>query len=332
MDNHQKKKLLYRYFSGRATPLEETGIETWLSDPDHQEYFFEILEDWERTHPQFQPDQEQALQRLQHSVKQTKTKNNRNKKNEKTDKSFHWLWKTVAGLAFLLIAGFLLKDTLLYKTYRSDYGMTQNIHLPDGTEVNLNANSTLRASRWIKWLPIREVWITGEAYFSVKKTKDKRAFVVHTPQLNVEVLGTKFNIRDRNESAKVVLQEGKVKVICTAENKGSALLEKTGDIAEITAGSSKMITRQADPTLHTVWKDKQLKFEEAPLSIVLESIREYYGVKIISPDSALLERRFSGTLPNDNLEIILRSLNNIYASEFTPEIEETMAVKTETSE
>jgi len=56
------------------------------------------------------------------------------------------------------------------------------------------------------------------------------------------------------------------------------------------------------------------------LSEVLKSIREYYGVNIISSDTALLQRKFSGTLPNDNLEIILKSLKSIYNSEFTPEV------------
>src|SRR5690625_727006 len=326
MEDHQKKKLLYRYFSGRATPLEESRIEAWLSEADHQEYFFETLESWERTHPQFVPNQEGALQRMQRNVRQTDPRNIRDKKKDAVNTSFHWFWKIVAGLIIVLITGFLLKDKLLYKTYRADYGMTQIVHLPDGTEIHLNANSTLRASRWMKWLPTREVWVTGEAYFSVKQTPDRRIFMVHTPQLDVEVLGTKFNIRDRNESAKVVLQEGKVKVMCTSENKGFALLEEAGDIAEVSRGRN-MTTRQEDPTLHTVWKEKKLKFEETALSEVLKSIREYYGIGIIAPDTTLLQRKFTGTLPNDNLEIVLRSLNNIYSSEFIPQIKNPITAK-----
>lgn len=326
MEDHQKKKLLYRYFSGRATPLEESRIEAWLFKADHQEYFFEALESWERSQPQFVPDQDKALLRLQGNARQTDPRNTRDKKRGDPNITFHWFWKIVAGLAIVLITGFLLKDPLLYKTYHVDYGMTQIVHLPDGTEIHLNANSTLRASRWMKWLPTREVWVTGEAYFSVKQTPDRRIFMVHTPQLDVEVLGTKFNIRDRNESAKVVLQEGKVKVMCTSENKGFALLEEAGDIAEVSRGRN-MTTRQEDPTLHTVWKEKKLKFEETALSEVLKSIREYYGIGIIAPDTTLLQRKFTGTLPNDNLEIVLRSLNNIYSSEFIPQIKNPITAK-----
>src|SRR5690625_3679105 len=132
------------------------------------------------------------------------------REDKKTSKSYFWVWKSVAGVLLIGLLVFFLKETLIYKTYHADYGDTRTVHLADGSVVNLNANSTLRVSRWMKWRSVREVWVTGEAYFSVKSTSDQRYFLVHTPQLNVEVLGTKFNIKDRYKSAKVVLQEGKV--------------------------------------------------------------------------------------------------------------------------
>lgn len=321
MEDHQKKKLLIRYFSGQTTPLEDSVIESRMSDPEFREYFFEILEDWERTHPQFIPDQEKALERLEQSFSESRDAGHHNDRaDKKTMKSYFWVWRSVAGVLLIGLLAFFFKETLLYKTYRADYGDTRTVRLSDGSVVDLNANSTLRVSRWMNWQTVREVWVTGEAYFSVKSTADRRCFLVHTPQLNVEVLGTKFNIKDRDKSAKVVLQEGKVRVRCNEKDKGIALLENTGEVAELNIESDKMVTRRVDPSFHTVWKEKKLKFEEAYLSVVLESIREYYGVDIISSDTALLQRKFSGTLPNDNLDIILRSLKNIYDSEFTPEV------------
>lgn len=330
MEDHQKKKLLFRYFSGHTTPLEDSVIESWMSDPEFREYFFEILEDWERAYPQFIPDQEKALERLELSFSHTLTSVHRmRREDEKSSKSYFWVWKSVAGIFLIGFLVFFFKEALIYKTYHADYGDTRTVHLSDGSVVNLNANSTLRVSRWMNWRSVREVWVTGEAYFSVKSTSDHRYFLVHTPQLNVEVLGTKFNIKDRHKSAKVVLQEGKVRVRCLEEDKGIALLENTGEVAELNFESDKMVTRRDDPSFYTVWKDKKLRFEEAYLSVVLESIREYYGVDIISSDTALLQRKFSGTLPNDNLEIILKSLKSIYDSDFIPEVAQVSGRKSE---
>ena len=116
-------------------------------------------------------------------------------------------------LLVALLIGFLLRNSVPDETVvATQYGETQEFTLPDGTEVFLNANSTLRYSA--DETP-REVWLEGEAYFQVVKQKNgltKRAddFRVHTQNLTVRVLGTRFVVDSRKEQ--VVLDEGKVEV------------------------------------------------------------------------------------------------------------------------
>ena len=101
-------------------------------------------------------------------------------------------------------------NTNLYKT---DFAQIKHITLPDGSKVTLNANSELKLS--LDWSDKgdRQVWLDGEAYFEVeKKPATHQKFVVHTKDIDVEVLGTKFNVNTRHEKAIVSLEEGKIKL------------------------------------------------------------------------------------------------------------------------
>lgn len=319
--NQMDRAFLIRYFSGGVTPLERSRMEKWLSDEDNLEYFYEVLEEWERGNAQFLPDQSMALKRLNQQVNQESSKLEISRPNKTKGRGFtrKWgLWLAVASVFMLLVLGFLTRDYIQYKTYKTGFGMTRNIHLADGSEVVLNANSSLRVSRWMNWTASREAWVTGEAYFSVQKKNDHTKFNVYTSQLTVEVLGTKFNISDRNETARVVLQEGKVKVASRKKEKEVAVLEEEGDFAEVNETSEVMVTRNVDTALYMTWKEKQLKFVDAPLPEVLSEIGAYYGNRIVCSDSGILRKQFTGTLPNDDMAIILKALSNIYRAEFTP--------------
>ena len=97
-------------------------------------------------------------------------------------------------------------------TYVTRYGETQTILLPDSSTVLLNANSRLTLST--DWTDTREVWLEGEAFFRVRKIKritspasaEHVKFIVRTDRLNVEVLGTEFNVRQRSEKTAVLLK------------------------------------------------------------------------------------------------------------------------------
>ncbi|MBY5959505.1 FecR domain-containing protein [Membranicola marinus] len=320
--NQMERALLIRYFSGGVTPLEKSRVENWLSDDVNLEYFYEVLEEWERGSAQFIPDQTAALDRFTQRINQHPSEGKKKSSHDNNNRGFihRWgLWLAVASILMLLMIGVGLKDSLMYETYQTGYGMTQKVQLADGSEVVLNANSSLRVSRWMNWTATREAWVTGEAYFSVKRTPTPKKFIVYTAQLSVEVLGTKFNIKDRDNTARVVLREGKVKVASRKEQKEVAVLAEEGDYAEMTDSSEVFVTKKVDPELYTTWKEKQLKFVDAPLPKVLSEIGSYYGNHIICRDSATMQKQFTGTLPNDDLTIILKTLGNIYRTEFLPQ-------------
>ena len=318
-DNPVDKRLLFRYFSGRATVMEQSEIKKWLEQENNYEVFFDTLRTWEISNLQYLPDSNTGYENLQKKIQRLETEGQQDSRLTRSIWRGMRIWSMIACVGVLFLVGFLFRERLLYRTITTTYAETRAIVLNDESKIVLNANSSVRIPRFVDWYQDREVWITGEAFFTVQKKTDRQKFIVHTPELNVEVLGTSFNVNSRNKKTKVVLEKGKVRVVSNIDtHKTLAILEQTGDFVETDGEMSDIITGQVDYSLYTIWQDRMLKFDKTPLSQVLQSINDFYGVVIQCADSTILARNFSGTLPNDNLDIILRSLSNIYSTEFTP--------------
>lgn len=319
MNTKIDKELLFRYFSGTTTPLENTEISQWLEQENSEEQFYLYLEKWERHNTQYRPDKDRVFSKFKkslHSDSSSKTGRSGDIRHL-TNGGFQKKWWIVAAsVLFLAVITIITHDRILYKDYVTKYGETMTIVLDDESQVVLNANTRLKVPRLLGYYNTREVWVSGEAFFNVSKKENHQKFIVHTNNLDVEVLGTRFNVTDRRETTRVVLQEGKVRVVAHRDEGEMALLEESGDYAEVKEASPEIITRKVDESLYTAWQDRRLKFQEAALSQVLETIEDYYGVRLSTRDTTLVDRKFSGTLPNNDLDIILQALSNIYGSEF----------------
>lgn len=309
------RKHLYRYFAGRATILEQAEIEQWLKNGDNYEEFFDALCEWEISNPQYQPNLNVGYEDFQRKVEGVNnTEDNLNRGPAWNQKG--WLLM-IASVLMVLIIGYLMRDQLLYRNVNTGFAETRTVTLYEDSKIVLNANSSIKIPRFIQWHEHREVWLTGEAFFNIQKSSTQSKFVVQTDHLKVEVLGTSFNVNARRERTKVVLEEGSVRVMARRDTGAAlALLNESGDFVESDGHHSDVVVGQVDHSLYTAWQDRKLKFENATVVEVLQSIDEFYGVTIRCADPDILERNFSGTLPNDNLDIVLRSLSNIYETTF----------------
>lgn len=127
-------------------------------------------------------------------------------------------WKVAACFAFIILSAayFLFGNQKV--TYTTKYGQKKEIVLPDNSKVILNGNSSLTLSRNWTSTSKREVWLAGEAFFNVFHTKNHQEFVVYTSQnFNIQVLGTAFNVANRENITKVALKE--VTSACTSQKK-----------------------------------------------------------------------------------------------------------------
>lgn len=320
MNKEINKEILFKYFSGMTTPLENRRIEYWLEKGNNEEVFYLYLDEWERANAQYIPDRERVFLSFKNKLNFEDGKNRKVNFWSLNSQSMNkWRWAIAVSVAFVVVVFFLLKDHILYKNYSTEFGETMTLILDDNSQVVLNADTQLKVPRWINYSRDREVWMTGEAFFNVSKKENHRKFLVHTDQLSVEVIGTRFNVTDRHNATKVVLQEGKVRVVANNTDREEAMLDKSGDYAEVNKENDKIITKTVDESLYTIWQEKRLKFENTPLPDVIRTIEDYYGIRVVASDTSLTRRNFSGTLPNNDLQVILEALSNIYSSEFKGE-------------
>ena len=228
----------------------------------------------------------------------------------------HW-YKVAAVLGgLLLLAGItyrLVSSRHELITRHTAFGQTITIELPDHSIVNLNGNSTLKyASAW-NTENTREVWLDGEAYFSVVHTAKKQKFVVRTSdKVNVEVLGTEFNVSNRKSRTQVVLSSGKVRLNIKEAVQTGQVTMKPGELVELASYSDQYLKKEVNPQVYTSWKDKILLFDNTPLKEVARNLEETYGLQVQLSDASLSEMKVSGSAPIDNLDVFFAGLSRTF--------------------
>ncbi len=212
------------------------------------------------------------------------------------------------------IVGFILVASLMLwwmqqggeQVYTTAYGETSTVQLPDGSVATLNANSTLKIPGSWQGRQAREVWLEGEAFFQVEKTSKEDnltkklpyKFIVHSREVAVEVLGTRFNVNTRREKVQVVLNSGKVSVKWN-ENE---LMMQPGDLVEVHHRKGQVIQKLVQPELYSSWKDGRLLCNATPIGELARTIEERFGYQVVLLDSGLSDIRVSGTIPMDHIE------------------------------
>ena len=188
------------------------------------------------------------------------------------------------------------------------YGEVKKIKLPDGSEVMLNGNSSIKyLSKWEEGND-REVWVEGEAFFKVSKIKRNSIrvkFITHTPQLDILVLGTKYNVNARRGKTKVMLVEGKIQLKSFSSKHAQTMEMKPGEFATSLASIEKADIYRAKPELYDAWTRRQFMFENAPLTEVAATIEDTYGLKLIFEDSEMADYRFTANFQNENVETLI---------------------------
>lgn len=226
--------------------------------------------------------------------------------------SFWYRAAAITGIMLLGMAVWWLFGKEQRIEYVTGYGETQKILLPDSSSVVLNANSRLSFNdHWNTDLP-REVWLDGEAYFSVVHTRNHQRFRVKvTDDLQVEVLGTEFNVNDRREKAQIVLSRGKVRLDIQSIDQPQTLTMKPGELVEFSEKDKTLFKKQVNPEQYVAWRHQMMVFEETTLQDIANQLEDNYGVSITIKDATLASTKLTGAFPTRNIEMVLSSLPTI---------------------
>ncbi len=215
-----------------------------------------------------------------------------------------WRWMAAACILLMLGAGMVIVRMLPMRPQLvTQYGQLSVQRLPDGSEVTLNANSKLRYFKTWDDGTDREVWIEGEAFFHVSKTKLKSRFIVHTDRFDIVVTGTQFNVVNRRGNANVMLREGSV-ILHTRE--GEEMQMVPGDFVQWDREQLKKNAVKSDSLL--AWKEHKLIFDKTPLRDVVGIIEEQYGVRVTLQDESIADSTITGIMQNNNLDVLLQAL------------------------
>lgn len=191
------------------------------------------------------------------------------------------------------------------------YGESRTLFLPDSSKVTLNSNSKVSYSTSLLSKANREVFLEGEAYFSVVHKEDDEKFVVHTGELNVEVLGTKFNVNSRRGNTKVILQEGKVKLNMIGDDQNKDLIMTPGEYVEFTQ-KGELTRKTVDANNYLEWRNNRLVFVGTPLTEIAQLLEDNYGYEVTFESDSVRYRKFTGSSSSVEIEELLEKLARVY--------------------
>ncbi|PXX23719.1 FecR family protein [Arenibacter sp. ARW7G5Y1] len=203
-----------------------------------------------------------------------------------------------------------IKEGLVYNELSIPYGQKFSLVLSDGTLVHLNAGSTLKYP--VKFIEgqIRQVYLKGEAFFDVF-SDGEHPFVVSNEDMNIRVLGTKFNVSAYPEDKEIntVLVEGLVSLYGPDEvydEVKSALLEP-GYKAEWDRFYKKISYEMVDTDVYTGWMDGKLVIRKMPFDHILKKLQRQYMVVIDNKYKELDKRTFTATFDVETIEEVLKT-------------------------
>ncbi|MDX1461430.1 MAG: FecR domain-containing protein [Marinirhabdus sp.] len=200
---------------------------------------------------------------------------------------------SVVVLACIAYYGFFQNTNTTYTTAAAE---KRSLRLPDASEVVLNASSEIEFDE-SNWSDKRWVALEGEAYFKVAKGK---TFDVETSQGTVTVLGTQFNVKQRDTYFEVLCYEGLVQVATM----DTVFKLSAGDGIVVNNGQFR---NSKTPDIAPKWTETASSFEAIQLFRVFNELERQFGVTIQynGPKKVLL---FTGGFPHDNLENALKAV------------------------
>lgn len=299
------------YLQGEATGEQTLAASEWLKVAENLEVYRQLEKLNSLTADL------QAMGKF--DVQQAKQKVLKKYRNQKWLVIANWTQRIAAVLFIpVLLAGiwYYLQQDELRKNLTSllvnqeivtQPGTKTHLFLPDSTEVWLNASSTLRFPSVFAGED-RRIKLDGEAYFKVFKNKNK-PFIVETSHLEVEALGTAFNLSAYSGDSKIstTLEEGKVKIADGANAKKVMYLDPGGQLNYFPENKDY-------ETLHVkvedviAWKDGILIFDQTPFYEVVTKLGRWFNSEMHITDQSIVNYRFTGTFTSESLEQVMELL------------------------
>jgi transmembrane sensor len=294
--------LLVKFLLKETSPAENKRVALWVDASDaNKKYLDDFMVIWQESKKlenKIEVDENLAWQKFQQRLA----------KKERT-KVLYFNKKVLMQLAAILIlyaAGVLFYYQYI-KANKPHFKMlviksvqqTKTDTLPDASVVVLNKNSSLSYPSAFHSAQ-RKVTLTGEAFFTISPDK-KKPFIITVNDVTVQVVGTSFNVKNRNGITEIIVETGVVQVLY--KNKMIELRPK--EKISITAGNTMLHREVVTDRLYNYYRSKILQCDATPLWKVTEALSQAYGTYISIDDKTLVNLPLTATFNNEPLDTVL---------------------------
>lgn len=320
--------IILKYLQEEASDTEKQAILSWLrSGEENKKYFSEIRDIWLKTGqlPVMRPGYAQdAFNRFLADV------NTLNK--EYRRQRMNYFIKIAASVAVLIICSlggyFIGKGGISQSVQSGQIVMNQvimgkdskgSILLPDGSVAWLNANSKLIYPEHFQ-ADNRRVRLEGEGYFEVVRN-EKAPFLVETNGMEVNVLGTHFNVANYayKQFAETTLLSGKVEIYLPTTKQ--RFLLKPNQRVRCNPQTGAYQVKDVDGSDYIIWIGDKLVCTNEPLSVILHKIKHWYGLDIVCNGKVPSNQRLSLTIRKESPEEIFKLLALISPIKYTIKVD-----------
>ncbi|MFV0378075.1 MAG: FecR family protein [Mangrovibacterium sp.] len=304
------EELLLKYILGQAENDEMRLVQEWISSSDeNQNEFSRIRNIWILSGLENEIDPVRKQVGIQQTLFKVKEQNRR-----KRVKELRLVWGRYAALLLLAIvisgvSGYFISGQKNMPNQGIEViaaiGERSQVVLPDGSKVELNSGSTLRLEPSFGSKK-RVVKLDGEAFFRIAHDAS-RPFVVKTSKLDVEVLGTVFNICSYSNEPGITtfLESGKVKI--KTEN-GQQVLLKPLQTADFNKESGKIEVVDQGSDYLVDWTRGMLTMKEVTIESLSKKLERKFNVTICFGDEEVKTHRYTGSIRDEQLDTILEAL------------------------
>lgn len=305
-----------RLLTNNASSEERSALEIWLTTDTQNKLYWEelvtLLYNEEAALAVSDIKTEAAWNLVEKRISNNNSATNQTSVFKMNRRVAQWsIAASVIGILLSSIIYFNITKEVPLNTFATNSNIKEVV-LADGSTVTINSNSQLSYPNSFNG-DKREVILNGEAYFEITKNPQK-PFIVKTNNLEIKVLGTKFNVDDFGGSSKLMqvnVVEGKVEVrsnsfqnsVITLIKGESALLDKEhGTFIK----STKMAANGA------AWKTKTFAFNNSDLNDVLSSLAKAYKMKMEIKDSTLLNNHLTATFEKKDINFVMTIISSTF--------------------
>lgn len=316
-ENKHIDELIANYLTEGLDKNALDELKTWIAaSAENQQYFIRQREIWFSAVSREAAsvyDKDKAFENFRNRVESQKEIQSTSRRGF----SLSALWRYAAVVAIIIAVGCIsywqgevnVKDTFADISVEAPLGSKTKLYLPDGTLVWLNAGSRMTYSQGFG-VDNRKVELEGEGYFEVKRN-EKIPFFIKTKDLQLQVLGTKFNFRDYPEDHEVVvsLLEGKVGLNNLLREEKEAVLSPD-ERAVLNKANGLLTVESVTASNASQWTDGYLFFDEELLPDIAKELERSYNVKIHIANDSLKTFRFYGNFVRreQNIQEVLEAL------------------------